>query len=454
MSMLTAGKYTGLAAIAQADESAKAVMPLVPEKLPSGDKSKFIQMELKAIAGGDAETSKYKKFIRKFDEGSVQQWIEMLQDLDEIFTQDSIDEPVVRAAIIKTILQGESKSCFESAMEEQVSDDGGDVVAPTIASVQSALDAVADMVFPHRALELQKNWMQRGLRNPRDFTAKKTLAAITCLNNALPKFPSADENVKFSEAQIIGILEYALPKPWRRILDFKGFVPSENTKLALIKECETIERSEILDGIPPGNKNNKRKRGDGEKGEIANHRSASKKSGGGSTYPKKDTRNKYYCIKHGHNLSHNTNQCWDLNLHLKKKRTGDRNKFSKKVAAKESNMICDTETVSRAQLITKYEQALKQARLKVHQAHKKGKQTAKKQIEEISVSSSSEDEEVSVHAMDIDEPIPRKKKARTIKPLKKAKKSRVDAGVDAEEAAFLAKVKHVEQLGSDSESDE
>ena len=40
------------------------------------------------------------------------------------------------------------------------------------------------------------------------------------------------------------MLELSLPAAWKQILDFKGFIPTENTKADLIRECEMIERSE------------------------------------------------------------------------------------------------------------------------------------------------------------------------------------------------------------------
>ena len=62
------------------------VLPLVPIKLAAvdDDKGMFVVFELKTRVGQPADSTKYKKYVRKFDEGTPQEWIDLLKDLDEI----------------------------------------------------------------------------------------------------------------------------------------------------------------------------------------------------------------------------------------------------------------------------------------------------------------------------------------------------------------------------------
>jgi hypothetical protein len=61
------------------------VLPLVRELLPTKeqDKSKFISFELKSRAGQPAGSPTYKKFVRVFEEGAPQQWIDLIHDLEK-----------------------------------------------------------------------------------------------------------------------------------------------------------------------------------------------------------------------------------------------------------------------------------------------------------------------------------------------------------------------------------
>ena len=55
------------------------VLPLVPEKVEMSDdnKSAYIIFECKTRVGQPDMSTKYKKHVRKFDEGMPQQWIDL-----------------------------------------------------------------------------------------------------------------------------------------------------------------------------------------------------------------------------------------------------------------------------------------------------------------------------------------------------------------------------------------
>ena len=63
--------------------SLQPVLPLVPEKLPSKeeDKSSYVSFELKTRVGQPDNATKYKKFVRKFEEDTPQAWIDLIRDL-------------------------------------------------------------------------------------------------------------------------------------------------------------------------------------------------------------------------------------------------------------------------------------------------------------------------------------------------------------------------------------
>jgi hypothetical protein len=133
--------------------SLQPVLPLVPYKLSSMDeeKGKFISFELKTRVGQPNDGTKYKKFVRKFEEGGPQEWIELLKDLDEIWTQNSMQGGQDRAATVRALLVGESATTFNTAFLEERTDEEGVEVPATIGHVQAALEAVTTTVFPHRA---------------------------------------------------------------------------------------------------------------------------------------------------------------------------------------------------------------------------------------------------------------------------------------------------------------
>ena len=77
-----------------------------------------------------------------------------------------------RVANISSILRGESLTGFEEKIEELcrvTSPDGTMNAIPLLEDiVERGRNAVAGMIFPHRALETQKLWMRRGMKKPKE----------------------------------------------------------------------------------------------------------------------------------------------------------------------------------------------------------------------------------------------------------------------------------------------
>ena len=90
----------------------------------------------------------------------------MLRDLKEIWQQNQITSGADRAATVYSMLMGDSLSAFETALEDQVGQEDHDGNQDPLSqeTVQKALDIVTTIDFPHRSLEIQKLWMQRGMK--------------------------------------------------------------------------------------------------------------------------------------------------------------------------------------------------------------------------------------------------------------------------------------------------
>jgi hypothetical protein len=226
------------------------VLPLLPEVLPTKDqdKAKFISFELKSRAGQPAGSTTYKKFVCVFEEGTPQQWIDLIRDVEEIWTQNTVNGPTDRTSTIRALLKGESLTAFYTALEDVRVDPDPNVqalVPLTLDHIGQAMDSIATAVFPHRALEIQKLWMNRGMRKPYALLTPKTVGAITKINNSLPLFPLGNQDSKFSDQELVGLLEWSLSAHWRKKFDLDGYIPTLGTKAKLISECEAIDCNEI-----------------------------------------------------------------------------------------------------------------------------------------------------------------------------------------------------------------
>jgi hypothetical protein len=164
-----------------------------------------------------------------------------------IWVQNTITGGTYGASTARGLLRGESLTTFEASLEEARRNDDaedGALLPIDAVMVDTALMVVATNVFPHRALQIQRLWMNRGMRKPYELTTRKTAAAITRINNVLPLFPGGTDASKFSNAKVIGLLEWSLPPSWRSKFDLDGYIPTLDTKAKLIESCEAIERNQ------------------------------------------------------------------------------------------------------------------------------------------------------------------------------------------------------------------
>jgi len=310
-----------------------AVIPLIEEIREKPKSTEIVQFLLKQRAGSAVSGPTYKLNVVRFCEGTVGEWLEVRKAISEQWLQNSIDKPQDRVSSVCTVLRGDSLTGFEEKIQELTTstDENGDItnVALTVEMVELGLNAVAQTVFPHRALKLQKQWMRRRMKKPEDLTIRKTVTAIGRLNNSLPLFPDGSDLDKFTPEEILEILEWSIPDTWRTKFDLDGYIPTEFGKDRFITECEAIERNanqfvktsakEPLSGKTPAHKKSQ---------------SVKFKNGNSS-----DDSTKFYCTEHGQNSTHSSDKCFTLKNRLNKEKGTATSALTKKSFRKEINSL-------------------------------------------------------------------------------------------------------------------
>ena len=271
----------------------------------------------------------------------------------------------------------------------------------TAEHVESAISAVSATIFPHRALETQRTWMSRYMRKPFDMSSRSCSAAISRINNALPLFPNANASSKFTEAEMIGLMEWSLPKSWRDQFDLKGFDPLANTREQLVFECELIERH--IPAVDPEKDNKSEKK-----------ENKFCKSGGNNKKGDKKQRAQYHCKECGSNRTHDTKDCFKIKNREKRAADGngykkpyEKQAFSKRTFRKEVNVLA--RTARKNGEIKQLAHALKREQDKEAQIQKSS--AAKKRVDFNSEPESS-DSDASMHSLE--EAIPKKARARAM----------------------------------------
>jgi hypothetical protein len=288
-------------------------------------------------------------------------------------------------------------------------------------------------VFPYRALEIQRLWMNRGMRKPYELTTRKTTAAITRINNAFPLFPGGTEASKFSNTEVIGLLESSRPPSKRSKFDLDGYIPTLDSKAKLIENCEAIKRNQNdTQQAKPAHKEKKSK---------------SEKSQNSTGKCESGTNNKY-CSEHGKNSTHNTSDCFTLKNRKNNEQNGNEKNgktvgrtFSNHNFQRELNAMAKRS--SKKEVIDLYASAIARKQTKYDKASKKKVSVKRKVL----LSESEED------SSDSDESFHLIRKKRTSRPKKAKvhfvsesdkKKSKPPNETNAEETSFLKQMAHLE----------
>ena len=253
---------------------------------------------------------------------------------------------------------------FATSLQDAMTTEDGEMVPISLDNVNKALEAVTHTVFPYCALETQRLWMNRKMFKPSELTTRQMAASINWLNNAL-LFSTGTESSKFTEMEIIGLLEWSLPAPWSAKFDLDGYIPTLHSKTRLIEACEAIERNEhVLETFK-----SKEETSHSNKTVKRISAKASKKPG---EKQKQNGSKKHYCSEHGQNPTHSTADCWTLQNRAKPagQVSKDKHTFSNKHLRNEINLLAKQSY--KKKILYMYASVIKQGQSKL------GKKSAKR----------------------------------------------------------------------------
>jgi len=388
----TQGSYQKMQPIPKKSEFLKPALPLDfdAKKTDEEESRDYVTMSLRTSIG--QETPTYKKKLYRFYDGTPYEWLTTMEDMGELWRQNSITAGDEQLASARTILRGEALNVFDAEMAELQGKPG--FILHTPETINCGLKAVTKSVFPHRALETQKLWMRRGMKKPQNMATRRFAAIVTKINSYLPLFPTGKKADLFSPEEVVELIEWALPANWRTKFDLDGYVPTLDSKARLVEACEAIERNEpeqrTTRNAPTTGKNKKN----------------NKKAASGNTGNKK-----YYCTEHGWNNTHGTAQCWQING--KPAANGSTSKspsssstsaygkqFSRKTFRKEVNLMAKAKGSNKKRVLELFASAVAAEKKKLKKEPKANKKAKRAPSHSSDSSTSSDSDELSVELLE------------------------------------------------------
>jgi len=237
--------------------------------------------------------------------------------------------------------------------------------------------------MPNKILQRVKRYLRREARKPVDMKVRTYLLHINHINHEeIPELPPNFNTAQsLSADEITEILLYGTPKSWQREMDRQDFDPMAKTAQEIVKLMENIEMSEDFDG-------------DAKK-KIAQATSGAKKGNSNkATKKNNNTSGQKFCLLHGNNNSHTTDECNTLKAQAKKLK-GDTGRNAGKAKGKGKNKTWNNKSKDET------DKSKGELAAFVKKAVKDGLKQELKPIDK-KRKSDSDDSSMDLHAMDIE----------------------------------------------------
>ena len=260
----------------------------------------------------DPDSTTYEVPLEYFATGTPEEWLLWKAKMFRCLAGQNATNGPTQFTFARRLLKGQALTVFENEIGTG---------AETLVSFKESLKAVTADIFPKKALVTQLRHMRRFLRKPYTMSVRDYVARVVEINSYLTEFPPVNATTPaavLGEPELLDLLEFGVPLAWQRDMVMHGFDPSNGSIKDFTKFCERLERTEgeVEDQIPLKKKGNFEKR-QGEKPFLGKDRSSHK--------------SKHYCLLHGPNGSHDTNDCTKLKKEAEKQKKPSGKKFPKKI---------------------------------------------------------------------------------------------------------------------------
>jgi len=255
------------------------------------EEGSYLEMKLRS-SPADEGSPTYSLKMPIFKSGTAEQWFYWRNQFKVVLHGQNLTAGPDQFSMARRLLSGEALTRFNNEASKERHE--------TPVSLERCLQAVTDYVLPKFALAHQKRYIRRVCHKPADLSIKEYYARLKELNEYLALFNQRGAANKLQDDEIMEHLHFSIPNRWQKEMIMHGFEPIEKSIDDFLEFCERLEVAEQIyeathkkpAGMPEtGSRPSKRKRG-------------SQKSDA-----KNNARGDFYCMYHGYNTSHTTDEC-------------------------------------------------------------------------------------------------------------------------------------------------
>ena len=283
----------------------KPVIPLerpVPKEFNSKN---YLTNKCQSVPG-DNTSSSYSVTVQYFEEGTPEEWLELLAAHKRVCIGQNITNGPGMYDVLRRHLKGTAVTKYGNVAR--------DTGPQTIQNFKIVVKELTKYFFPQHAIRIQKRYIRRFIRKPKDMKFRAFVNRVLELNGHLDKFPEETTNVTptiLENDEIKDILHHACPKSWQDQMTTLGFNFPEKTIEDMIEFCERFEQ--IEDDVIPKKKKSSRKESSSSlsKKTTRKRKTVSLSSSSSSSDNSSEDERFKWCKYHG-KCAHTTDECEDI----------------------------------------------------------------------------------------------------------------------------------------------
>ena len=337
----------------------KPVIPLERPEAKEFNSKNYLTNKCQSVPGDNTSAS-YNVTVQYFDEGTPEEWLELLAAHKRVCQGQNITNGPGMYDVLRRHLKGTAVTKYGNVARE--------AGPQTVQNFKIVVKELTKYFFPQHAVRIQKRYIRRFLKKPKDMKFRAFVSRVLELNGHLDKFPEETANVTPSileTDELKDILHHACPSSWQDQMTKLGFNFPDKTIDQMIEFCERFER--IEDDVIPKKKKSSRKESSSSSSKKTTRKrkkvSFSTSSSDSSDESSDDGKFKW-CKYHG-KCAHTTDECEDVERMCKeaKKRKRRFNDRRRDVNKRRSKYVKKSEVNALAvKKIKKYLQKKKRAK--------------------------------------------------------------------------------------------
>ena len=284
----------------------KPVIPLERPEAKEFNSKNYLTNKCLSVPG-DNNSASYNVTVQYFEDGTPEEWLELLASHKRVCQGQNITNGPGMYDVLRRHLKGTAVTKYGNVARE--------AGPSTVQNFKIVVKELTKYFFPQHAVRIQKRYIRRFLKKPKDMKFRTFVSCVLKLNGHLDKFPEEVLNVTptiLENDEIKDILHHACPKSWQDQMTKLGFNFPDKTIEQMVEFCERFERVE--DDVIPKKKRSSKKESSSSSKKVTRKRKKvtfnSSSSDNSSDESSTDGRFKW-CKYHG-KCAHTTDECEDV----------------------------------------------------------------------------------------------------------------------------------------------